>query len=413
MMPAASMANPYASFGQPTPPGSMANPYASFAQAPMGPPGTAMTSFGVAPPPPQPGAAYPNPYANTAASLGGMPPPSPPVPPGGRHDFAGPFGKLHVPQQGQPVQWASQEAKNIIAQHGQESFPLQPEEAHMGFQPDCRRFDPASKDKHPLEATPKLQRTIVKLPHPRFAGGPEFVDGIAKQNATFAWTEICATNAPECSMAPVPQVAQKTWYNSYVYIPEQRSHVERHYLERFVPGPDGEWLDVVKARRMTSYLHEQRAKAEAIADEQRHIREGDGIEVTEYFDQYSGEKLLACNHQLMSKAEVYQRYNIHKSDWSKTTDDVPMFDYDNLRVPWLFGKVDRNKRVSQNAYDWFDRRNPRVVSDRSYKFMELPSYYVDEDLYNKWRPVGNAGLTGVAEDVAVRARYLDDYPYQM
>jgi len=283
----------------------------------------------------------------------------------------------------------------------------------MGYAPDMRFFNQGAQEAHALEPTPGLTRTIVKLPHPRFHGGPEFVDGIAKNSTTFAWTELCATNAPECSMAPVPQVPQKQWYNSYVYIPEQRSHVERHFLERYVKGPDGEWLDVVKARRMSTFLHDQRAKAEAVADEQRHIREGDGIEQTDYFDQYSGEKLVACNNQLMSKAEVYQRYNIHKSDWAQLTDDTPMFDFDNLRVPWLFGKVDRNKRVSQHAYEWFDRRNPRVVSDRSYKMMELPSYYVDEDLYNRWRPMGGEGLTGFAEDVAVRARYLDDYPYAM
>lgn len=328
-------------------------------------------------------------------------------------DPNGPYGNLHAPQPGLPVEYADQDLKDILKGHGQQSFPLHPEEAHMGFKPNCQFFDEASQDKHSLEPHPGLQRTIVKLPHPRFVGGPEFIDGVAKQNTTFAWTELCGTNAPECSMAPVPQVPLKTWYNSYVYIPEQRSHVERHYLERFVPGPDGEWLDVVKARRMSSFLHEQRAKAEQWEEEQRHIREGDGIETTDYFDQYSGEKLLACNNRLMPKAEVYQRYDIHKSDWGKTVDSTPMFDFDNLRVPWLFGKVDRNKRVSQHAYEWFDRRNPRVVSDRSYKMMELPSYYVDEDLYNKWRPVGNSGVTGLAEDISIRSQYLDDYPYKM
>lgn len=94
-------------------------------------------------------------------------------------------------------------------------------------------------------------------------------------------------------------------------------------------------------------------------------------------------------------------------------DAVPAFDYDNLRVPWIFGKIDRNKKVSQHVYDWYDRRNPRVVSDRSYKLMELPSYYVDEDLYNKWRAYGNEGVVGFSQDVATRMRYLDDYPYKM
>jgi hypothetical protein len=283
----------------------------------------------------------------------------------------------------------------------------------MGWQPNVTYYDEASKEQHPLDPQPGITRTIVKLPHPRYNGGPEFIDGIPKRNTTFAWTELCGTREPECSMAPVPQVPMKSWYNSYVYIPEQRSHVERQYLERFVPGPDGEWIDVVKARRMSSYLQEQRMKAAMAEEEQRLVASGDAIEMTDYVDQYTGEQLVSCNNQLMSKAEVYQRYNIHKSDWGRQVDKVPAFDYDNLRVPWIFGKVDRNKRVSQHAYDWFDRRNPRVVSDRSYKLMELPSYYVDEDLYNKWRAYGHDGVMGFAEDVAVRARYLDDYPYQM
>lgn len=287
------------------------------------------------------------------------------------------------------------------------------EECHMGYEPNVRYCDQPSTDPHPLDPSPGLARTIVKLPHPRYQGGPEFIDGVAKRNSTFAWTELCGSREPECSLAPVPQVPMKSWYNSYVYVPEQRSHVERQYLERFVPGPDGEWIDVVKARRMSSFLQEQTLKAAQAEEERRLVRSGDVVEQTDYVDQYTGEHLVACNNQLMSKAEVYQRYNIHKSDWSQTTDKIPAYDFDNLRVPWIFGKVDRNKKVSQQTYDWFDRRNPHVTSDRSYKIMELPSYYVDEDLYNKWRAFGHDGVTGLAEDLTIRSRYLDDYPYQM
>jgi hypothetical protein len=301
----------------------------------------------------------------------------------------------------------------VLNYHGTQSHPLRAEEAHLGWEPNATYYDQNSAEKHPLDPTAGYVRTIVKLPHPRFAGGPEFVDGVPKKNATFAWTEICGTREPECSMAPVPQVPMKSWYNTYVYIPEQRSHVERQYLERYVPGPDGEWIDVIKARRMASYMDEQRMKAAQVAEEQKAVASGEVVELTDYMDQYTGEHLVACEGKLMSKNEVYQRYNITKSDWGRQVDAVPAFDYDNLRVPWLFGKVDRNKMVSQHAYDWFDRRNPRVVSDRSYKLMELPSYYVDEDLYQKWRAYGGNGLGGLAQDVAVRSNYIDDYPYKM
>jgi len=326
----------------------------------------------------------------------------------------GGYSNLHAAQPGLPVMFADHEARERLKYHGQRSFPLMAEEAHMGFEPDVRYYDnPEAGDMHPLDPTAGVTRTIVKLPHPRFQGGPEFIDGVPKRNTTFAWTELTATREPECSLAPCPQVPMKSWYNSYVYVPEQRSHVERQYLERFVPGPDGEWIDVVKARRMSSFLQDQRLKAAHAEEERRLVRTGEVVEQTDYVDQYSGEHLIACNNRLMSKAEVYQRYNIHRSDWAQAVDAVPAFDFDNLRVPWMFGKVDRNKRVSQHAYDWFDRRNPRVTSDRSYKMMELPSSYVDEDLYNKWRAQGHDGVVGLVEDVATRARYLDDYPYQL
>jgi len=314
--------------------------------------------------------------------------------------------------QGGGVMFADEAQRAHMQYHGQRSFPLMAGEAHMGAQPDVQYYDEANQAQHPLNPVPGLARTVVKLPHSRFTGGPEFIDGVAKANTTFAWTEICGTQ-PECSMAPAPQVPMKTLYNSYIYVPEQRSHVERQYLERFVPGPDGEWIDVVKARRMSSWLEEQSRKAAQVAEQQRQVQTGETVEQTDYFDQYSGEPLVSCNNQLMSKAQVYERYNVHKSDWANAVEAMPAFDFDNLRVPWIFGKVDRNKKVSQNVYDWFDRRNPRITSDRSYKLMELPSYYVDEENYNKWRAHGHEGIVGFTEDAAIRARYLDDYPYKM
>jgi hypothetical protein len=316
-----------------------------------------------------------------------------------------------TPQPALPILLADEDTKDYLRMHGRRSYPLPPEEAHMGFQPDGTFHEVGQG--HPLDPTPGLSQVILKLPHARYTGGPEFVDGVPKRNSTFAWTELCGTREPECSMAPVPQVRQKTWYNSYVYVPEQRSHVERQYLERYVPGPDGDWLDVTKARRMTTFLEEQRRKAEEIQHQQQLVKSGEVVEMTDYHDAYSGESLVGCNNQLMTKEEVYGRYDIQKSDWGKMVDNLPAFEFDNLRTPWPFGRVDRNKKVSQQVYDWYDRRNPHIVSDRSYRLLELPSYYVDEDLYNKWRATGHNGVLGLAEDVYTRGQYLDDYPYQM
>lgn len=344
---------------------------------------------------------------------GGMGAPSRGMPGG-----MGSYG-MFTPDPSLPVMYADEASREAIRYHGRRSYPLTPEEHHLGYEGDYRYYDGApagegeAKEPHPLDPNEGLSRIIVRLPHPRFVGAPEFVDGLPKRSTTFAWTELCATREPECAMAPVPQVPEKTWYNTYVYVPEQRSHVERQYLERFVPGPDGEWIDVVKARRLTSFLEEQKRKADMVEEEKRLVESGDVVEMTDFVDAYNGEQLVSCNNRLMTKSEVYERYNIHKSDWGAYVDAVPKFEYDNLRIPWVFGKVDRNKKVSQHVYDWYDRRNPNVVSDRSYKLMELPSYYVDEDLYNKWRATGRNGLMGVADDMATRAKYIDDYPYRM
>lgn len=346
-------------------------------------------------------------------------------------------GGTGMPMNSMPYAPPEVDAEDIINYHGRESYPVLPEEAHMGVEPQVTYYDEGAMD-HPLDPHHERDRIIVKLPHPRYHGAPEFVDGIPKRTSTFAWTELCGTREPECAMTPVPQVQEKSWYNSYVYIPEQRSHVERQYLERYVQGPDGEWIDVVKARRMCSFFDEQKLKADEEREEQKLVKSGEVIKRTDYLDAYSGEHLIACENmvrapeispetrglpkrhtgealidtvpgaRLMTKAEVYDRYGIHKSEWGKYVDTDPIFEFDNLRVPWPYGQVDRNKKVSQHLYDWFDRRNPHVVSDKSYNMMELPSYYVDEDLYGLWRPKG-----GVPKDqeqeLAYRSQYLEGY----
>lgn len=335
--------------------------------------------------------------------MGTMPPGSfmPPGPsPGGMHMM-------------DPRRAEQEEIKAHIDLYGRQSYAMTPEEAHMGFEPNVVYPQPGAPNNF-LDPEPGLVRTIVKLPHPRYQGSPEFVDGLPKRNSTFAWSELAATRAPESSLAPVPQVPLKSWWNTYVYVPEQRSHVERQYLERYVPGPDGEWLDVVKARRMLRFFDDHQRKAEAWQEEQNAVKSGAVVDLTDYTNAYSGEHLVAVHGELMPKGEVYEKYDIHKSEWGKYVDDARLMDFDNLRTPWPFGRIDRNKKVSQHAYDYFDRRNTFIPSDRSFKMMELPSYYVDEDLYFKWRATGEDGPVGYAHDAMLRAAHpVDDYPYKL
>lgn len=291
-------------------------------------------------------------------------------------------------------------------------LPQQQPEAQLQPQPQ-----PAGP--HPLDPQPGLYRTIIKLPHPRFPGGRNFFDTVPQRDATFAWSEICATPEPECSLAPVPQVQMKSWYNTYLYVPEKNSHLERQYLERFIQGENGEWIDVVKARRMANFLDEQREKEERIKRQRSEVLSGANTFKSGYTDAYTGEQLVAFHGELMPQEELWARNDIRPSlmmELREQQAEGEGFDFANLRVPWPFGRPDRNKMVSKHAYEWFDRRNAYIQSDRQFEMMELPSMYVDKEQYYRWA-TGNADSSnpafGPLACAADRARYFDGYPYRV
>lgn len=227
----------------------------------------------------------------------------------------------------------------------------------------------------------------MRLPKPRYPGSPEFYGGVPKRSSTFAWSEICATRDQEgASLAPVPQTQMKSWYNSYIYQPEERSHDERQFLDRFVQGPNGEWIDVIKARRMSSFMDEKRQQAMVRQMERAMVMSGSVVQQTGYTDPYSGEHLVACRGKLLPKQQLLEQYSDHYSAGAlqEMVGEVQgAFDFDNLRVPWPFGRPYRNKQVSQHVYDWFDRNNPYIPTDRSCELMELPSMFVDVHHYNR------------------------------
>jgi len=238
------------------------------------------------------------------------------------------------------------------------------------------------------ELPPIYTRKYYRLPEPKYPGGAEFYGTVPKRNSTFAWSEICATPGPESSLAPVPQVECKMWYNTYVYVPEQRSHVERHFLERYVQGPNGEWLDVVKARRMADYYEQKRLTAMRESMEREEVTSGAAVHATAYTDAYTGDPLVACQGSLIRRQELLEEYGTSPAKaamQARAQDMQGGWDWDNLRIPWPFGSPDRNKIISQHAYDWFDRNNPYIRSDRSTEFVELPSMYIEREHYGRWQ----------------------------
>mmetsp|Transcript_75280 Transcript_75280/g.166308 ORF Transcript_75280/g.166308 Transcript_75280/m.166308 type:complete len:299 (+) Transcript_75280:43-939(+) len=235
----------------------------------------------------------------------------------------------------------------------------------------------------------------VTAPRPRQPGGTEFYGAVPKHSATFAWSELCATPDPEGSLAPVPQVPMKSWYNSYVYVPEQNMGQDRQYLTRFAKGPNGEWVDVVKARQLLDAMDaaQQRQMREEMEREMvlsgmSHLGDAveadgqviSGIQRTHYVDPYSGEKLIACKGQLQTREEILSQYHIRGA----VLPPEEWFDFDNLRFPWPFAKHDPNKPVSQHTFDWFDRRNVYIPKDSSCELVEMPSVYLERHELERW-----------------------------
>jgi len=235
----------------------------------------------------------------------------------------------------------------------------------------------------------------LTAPRPRQPGGTEFYGAVPKHSATFAWSELCATPDPEASLAPVPQVPMKSWYNSYVYMPEQNLGEDRQYLTRFAKGPNGEWVDVVKARRLLDAMEAAQQKQmreemerEMVLSGMSHLGDAveadghsiSGIHRTHYMDPYSGERLIACKGQLQTREEILSQYHIRGA----VLPPEEWFDFDNLRLPWPFAKSDRNKPISQHTFDWFDRRNVYIPKDSSCELVEMPSVYLERHELERW-----------------------------
>lgn len=256
---------------------------------------------------------------------------------------------------------------------------------HGAFNPGANHYSTAQPPAAPgqMGGPEVIRRTtvIIKPPRSRFVGSPEFYGSLPKRDATFAWSELGITPDPECDLAPEAGV-QKMWYNTYIYQQERTSHKERHFLERFVQGPDGEWLDVVKARRMSRFYAEKREQEMKEQLEQQMLLSGSAMRSTGYTDAYSGEALIDCRGQLATRESMLEEYGVNRSATEiakqAVKDARAQADWDNLRIPWPFGSAHRNKKISQHTYDWFDRNhNPYVPTDKSVEIFELPSMYID------------------------------------
>jgi len=258
-----------------------------------------------------------------------------------------------------------------------------------------------------IENRPQIR---VPLPEPAMRGGRRFYGDVPVEQATFAYSELCASEDPECALAPQPEVAAKRWYNTYFYYPEDRRAAKEggQFMERFVQGPNGEWLDIPKSRRMAGHIKETHERQEqeraemnvllAGASWQNTGQEGGGIGKSSYTDPYSGERLVSFEGKLQPMSELLKEHGVRRPMLAQATSQLGEKDFDNFRVPWPGGPPHRNKKISQTVYDRFDRTSPFVPSDSSYQILETPSCFVDRQDYGKWEELGGRSLNQFARD---------------
>jgi len=231
---------------------------------------------------------------------------------------------------------------------------------------------------------PGLERVVIKAPRARHPGAPTFYGAISSRTAQAGWVEVCQ---PDSGLVPDPGSASKSWYNTYLYEPEVQPNVDRQFLDRYILSEDGTWLDVGQCRRTSDFIEDKIQKARQQRKLQEAIRAGVDIHPTAYRDPYSGERLISFRHELMPRAELFQRNQLDESVWQRTVDgEDPPWDLDNMRVPpWPFGKPDRNKPMSMHVYDWLDTRNIYMQRESDFHIIDMPSVYVDEESYHSWQ----------------------------
>merc|ERR1719326_2122808 len=290
-------------------------------------------------------------------------------------------------------------------------------------------------DPQVLEPVPGVIRTKILLPKAKHSGGPEFYDNVRRDHATFAPTEVNATLGPVGSLSPDLGVNQKTWYNTWVYTPQELNgggapvqFQQRHYAAQPPPrrnpytgrmeqaglGPYDvkgfpTYIDTWKAQRRLAYIDEKLRKEEEKRLEEYYLELGYGVEETHYTDAYTGRRLISVGGQLADKDHFEHRAGqMHRSDWKDFKEHVLQgTDYANLRIPPPFEQPNRNKRISQHTYEWFDRQNPYIQSDAEYEIAEFESSYVDPVMWSKWRNRGGDGAEDFIQDVYDQALEVD------
>lgn len=341
-------------------------------------------------------------HQNYAPQVPGVPNPAMYVPKGQGQ----PFSRQNVQGPDSPYDSFGRDENLAMGEFTTDAQKYEAEENYMRFLE--AEAQAQSGDHNALAPDPGVMRTIVKLPRGKYPGSHDFWDNIPAHTATFGWTEANVTPGPTGSLQPVPQVQSKNWYNTYVYVPERRPCLERHYLERYVPGPNGEWVDTVKAERMVGFIDDKIAEHHREEEIREAVKMGYGVQRTHYVDAYDGQPLVKFSGGLWGKNDLDSQYKIDRTDWKDFKNAMQSgFDYGNLRVPWPFGKTNRNKRVMTHTYEWFDRANPHIETDRDYEVMELESAYVDKHMYSKWRARGGDAPTDYATDLLSYATSID------
>jgi len=255
--------------------------------------------------------------------------------------------------------------------------------------------------KQPMVAEPGQINTLLNLPRGRTQGGAEFWDEVRNADTQMNLTEANVTPGSCGSLQPLPYGPEKMWYNTYVYVQAaEKMSAPVEFQERFYEAPRSKreehelrmkyghnvpyhnqvFVDAWRKQRHEAFL-EMKARKDL---EDKLIRDsiisGEAITDTSYNDAYSGQHLVSVAGHLVERDDIDTAFKIEHTWKDSLNAWIHGWDYDNIRTPWPFSPPQRNKQVSQSAYNYFDRdqyANPYIKRDEDFEFVELENSYAD------------------------------------
>lgn len=240
---------------------------------------------------------------------------------------------------------------------------------------------------------PGVIRSHYKVPYPKY--GPRqstlrhcITNGVARDAA---WAPMEPNVAPGVTAPLAPSQETKQWYNTWLYVPEKPKGgvIQNQFMDRYVMGPGGTWIDTWRAQDRSRFLESKVQEETKRWEYDESIRNCEAVDWEPHlYDAYSGANLVSVHGQMVPADDIRRTYKVKRSEWSDAYDMVfkeNPYDMFRFMTPAFMDKRHPNKRIDQYAYDYFDRRNPNIKRDEDYEFIETAGSFVDAERHSAWR----------------------------